>query len=93
MTISCKLCGHKLHSQLPATKAQSHVLEQMTTHLGQKHKQEAQDLASMIAATTTYLLISLFVEIPPEETELLENVERNEELLFGILGADPQNQN
>ena len=86
MTISCTLCGHKFHSSLPTTKAQSHVLEQMTAHLGQKHKQEAQDLASMIAATSTYLLISLFVEIPPEETELRQNIERNEELLFEILG-------
>ena len=85
MTIACKICGHKMHSQFPADKAQRHVLEQMTNHLGQRHQAEAQDLATIIAATSTYLLMRRYVEIPAQETELRESFQRNEVNLFEIL--------
>ena len=92
MTITCQLCGLKFESKLPANKAQSDVLAQMSTHLGAAHRAEAEELATIIAATSTYLLISRYVDIPPAETELQKSFELNEKSLFELLGVNPQPQ-
>ena len=88
MTIACQICGLKLSSKLPPNKAQSDVLAQMSTHLGSAHPQEAAELATSIAATSTYLLIRDYVNIPPAETELQKSFELNEKSLFEILGIE-----
>ena len=92
MTIACQICGLECTSKLPPNKAQSDVLAQMSTHLGAAHPQEAAELATNIAATSTYLLIRDYVNIPPAETELQKSFELNEQSLFEILGVDPQPQ-
>ena len=92
MTIACQVCGQIFTSQLPPNQAQSHVIAQMTKHLGAAHRQEAEELATIIAATSTYLLISRYVDIPPAESELQKSFELNEKSLFELLGVDPQPQ-
>ena len=92
MTIRCKLCQHELRSMVAGSKAQAHVMEQMTKHLVEQHKPEATELSLIVAATSTYLLLRRYVDIPPDETELLHTFERNEQSLFEILEVDSATQ-
>lgn len=92
MTIRCKLCQHELRSVIAGSKAQAHVMEQMTKHLVEQHKPEATELSLIVAATSTYLLLRRYVDIPAEETELRKTYERNEQSIFEILEVDSATQ-
>lgn len=76
MTIFCKICGTKIHSDLPAatanvleeiqpgqqpTNAQMDVLIKMSTHLG-KHPQQAQSLAALIVVSRNLLSTYLLIK-------------------------------
>lgn len=94
MTIFCKICGHRIRSER-AENAEAHVLEQMSTHLGQHPKQAAalaEDLMGLSQMLATYLLITRYVRIPPDEAGLLESFQRNEQELVSIFGVEPQPQ-
>ena len=92
MTIRCSICQHELRSMVAGPQAQAHVVEQMTKHLMEQHKPEAAELAMIVAATSTYLLLRRYVDIPPQETELLNTFERNEQSIFEILELDSATQ-
>lgn len=93
MTIHCKICKHEVRSMVGGGNAQSHVLEQMTKHLTEQHKPEATELALIVAAMSTYLLLRRYVDIPVNETELRLTFERNEQSIFEILELNPTAQN
>lgn len=90
MTIYCKICGQSIRSDKP--DAQADVLMQMGTHLKQHQEQSIRLKESIVMATqllATYLLIKLYVRIPPEEKELLETFDQNEAELITIFGLEP----
>lgn len=95
MMIKCRLCGLEIrsHNLLPDS-SESHVMEAMTLHLGKSHPLAAEELAitvtmapQMIAA---YLLISRYVDIPENETMLLNSFHENEQVLLEMFNQVPK---
>lgn len=86
MTISCKLCKHRIQSTKPDLDAQKEVLAMMANHLGKAHPTQNAELATFVALATTYLLVTDFVDIPPTETALLHSYELNRTAVLQILG-------
>lgn len=93
MTISCKICGHKFTSSRPAAEQQMDVLVQMTKHLG-THQEHAATMKktteTLIELITTWVLITDYVTIPPDQTELLESLEKMEDALAEVCGFEKE---
>ena len=89
MTIKCRLCGLPLDSGLPAAQAQADLMQRMTEHLG-RHKNEAAELAMLVELApkliASYLLLSRYVTIPPNETELWQTFRESERALLEVFG-------
>lgn len=92
MTIFCKICGYRLHSNEPPAKAQEDVLKQMSNHLA-IHKTEAEALGALLVTScqllSTYLLMKKYVRIPDSEKELLDSFDQNEMLLVDLFALEP----
>lgn len=94
MTIYCKICNRPIRSDKP--DAQADVLMQMGTHLQQHQEQSVRLKQSVLIGTqllATYLLIKLYVRIPPEEKELIDSFDQNEEELIAIFGLESAEEN
>jgi hypothetical protein len=94
MTIACRICGARFSSGIPESlKAQEQVLTAMAQHLG-SHPKQATNLGATVAAAqellATYLLIRLYIDIPPTETDLLETFRQNEESMLELFGVAPR---
>lgn len=91
MTLFCKLCGQKFDSKNPE-RAQAEVIELVTKHLMACHQEQAVTIhTSLLTAInlTSVHLVSKHIRIPPEETQLLQNLQKDEIYLRELLDFSP----
>src|SRR5262249_4169913 len=93
MTIYCKLCTRRFHSDKPDDSAQATLVRLMSAHMG-THLEEARNLSTLFATASglisTYLLLKLYVTIPAEEKTLLENFAKIENGLRDVLALETE---
>lgn len=95
MRISCSKCNTQFESLIiDKDIAWKEIFTKSTNHLKFKHpamfEEMKQTVAIAIGAITTFLHFSEFVTIPEDETEILERIEKCQEVGMTALGFDPE---
>lgn len=87
MTIFCKICGQKFDSN--TDKAQAEVIELVTKHIMSCHQEQAVALHTALVTAiplTSVYLVKKYIRVPPEEVQLLHNLQKDEMYLYEIFG-------
>lgn len=93
MILHCKLCKCAIKSIGPPNEFETaQLMELMARHLVSRHKSKAEelklDVQALLPLLSTYLMITRFVDVPPDQTALSETIEAATQALLRIFAEE-----
>lgn len=93
MTIYCKLCNCAITNIGPYPgDAMQQCMEVMARHLVERHNPQArelkEDVGALVMLLTPYLMVTRYVRVPPNETELLAIIDQGATALMNLFAAE-----
>ena len=93
MIIHCKLCKCAIKSIGPPNELETaQLMELMARHLVSRHKSKAEelklDVQALMPLLSTYLMITRFVDVPPDQTVLAQAIDAATQALIRIFAEE-----